>query len=94
MIDEALDNALVNVVIIGHFFDMYEFEANPIKPILRTYFYNLQHEMSSGQNFYISRKKVTVMDHWLAKFMSSNEYDYFDVEYGEFFSGKANDVLS
>ena len=41
MIDEALDNALVNVAIMGNFFDMYEFNTKPIKPIIRTYFYNI-----------------------------------------------------
>ena len=60
---------MVIVHMMGSYFDMYEFEANPIKTLIRSYIYNLDHRIAQGSNFYVKRMKAETRDSWIGKFM-------------------------
>jgi hypothetical protein len=47
---------------MGSYFDMYEFETVPIKPIINTYFYNMASYLSNNQNYNIKRNNATTKD--------------------------------
>ena len=52
MIDAVLDTALATVVMMASYFDAQDYNQ-PVKNLIKTFYYGLDHRMTAGNNFYL-----------------------------------------
>lgn len=78
---------------MGTYFDANEFTESPLKTLIRTYYYNLDKKLATGNNFYIKRQNLTTYDSWMSKFVGRKDYSFIDIEMGEVLGGNANNLF-